>query len=111
LPEHVDRDAATRVPVAADPEPCRLDQLDDAFADGNGRVLVECTRVAEACEIKLERLRLEQPDTWGVVDHEMREVRLARDWTETGEFGASEARKVRRVLVRVGNALKLGLTW
>ena len=53
LPEHVDGDAAARIPIAADPEPGGIDQLDDTLAYRDGRVLVEGANVAEACEIKL----------------------------------------------------------
>ena len=64
LPEHVDGNAAARIPIAADPQPGGLDQLDDALADGDRRVLVEGADIAEAREIELERLRLDQPRAW-----------------------------------------------
>src|ERR1700730_8101870 len=41
LPEHVDRDAAARIPVAADPQVFRLDRAGDALADHHGAVLME----------------------------------------------------------------------
>src|SRR3954462_12056477 len=47
LPEHVDRDAAARIPVAADAEPFRLDLSGDALADGHRAILVEGAVVAE----------------------------------------------------------------
>ena len=48
LPEHVDRNAAARIPIAADAQPGGLDQLDDALADGDRAVLVEGAVIAEA---------------------------------------------------------------
>src|SRR5689334_12391980 len=56
LPEHVDRDAAARIPIAADAQPLRLEQACDPLADADGAVLVECAPVAEARQIELQRL-------------------------------------------------------
>ncbi len=56
LPEHVDRHAAARVPVAADAQELRLQQSDEALADGQRAVLVEGTVVAERAEVELQRL-------------------------------------------------------
>jgi hypothetical protein len=47
LPEHVDRNAAARVPVAADPQPAGASSR-RAAADGHRAVLVERAVVAEA---------------------------------------------------------------
>src|SRR5262245_33478098 len=55
LPEHVDGDAPARIPIAADPKPSGIGQLDDTLADRDGRVLVEGAHIAEAREIELER--------------------------------------------------------
>src|SRR6266705_227709 len=41
LPEHVDRDAAARIPVAADAQEFRLDLGCDPLADHDGAILVE----------------------------------------------------------------------
>ena len=41
LPEHVDRHAAARIPVAADAQIFRLEQRGEFLADGDGAVLVE----------------------------------------------------------------------
>ena len=48
LPEHVDRHAAARIPVAADPQPLRLEQAGEPLADADRAVLVERAVVAEA---------------------------------------------------------------
>src|SRR5262249_3840474 len=69
LPEHVDRDAATRIPVAADTQELRLDQRDYLLADGDGAVLMEAADVAEAAAIELERLRFQEPVARHVVDN------------------------------------------
>src|SRR5262245_49983192 len=45
LPEHVDRHAAAREPVAADPEPARRQRLHQAIADGHRAVFVKRTVV------------------------------------------------------------------
>src|SRR6478752_9963602 len=66
LPEHVDRDAAARIPVAADAQELRLDLARDALADHDGAILVECAVIAEARDVELERLRLQQPLAGGV---------------------------------------------
>src|SRR3546814_10021049 len=60
LPEHVDRHAAARVPVAADAQPLRRQLRDEPAADGEGAVLVEGAVVAEGAEVELQRLRSEE---------------------------------------------------
>src|SRR5262249_31074834 len=80
LPEHVDRDAAARVPVAGYPQPERLRRLDHAAPDHDGAFLVEGGMVAERHEEQLQRLRFHQQRVRRVVDDEMREVGLAGDW-------------------------------
>src|SRR5690242_5154728 len=47
LPEHVDRDTAARIPVAADAQPFRLDRSGDPLADHDRAVLVERAVIAE----------------------------------------------------------------
>src|SRR6202035_3654523 len=71
LPEHVDRNAAARVPVAADAEPFRLDFGRYPLSDRNRAVLVERTMIAEARDIEFQGFRLQQPLARHVVDHEM----------------------------------------
>jgi hypothetical protein len=109
LPEYVDRHAAARIPVAADAQPFRLEQRHQFLADGDGAVLVEGAVVAEAVQIKLERLRLDKMSARHIVDHQMGEVGLTGDRTKTGEFRRGEARYVIRIRVRIGDAVEPGL--
>jgi hypothetical protein len=78
LPEDVDGDAAARIPVPADAQEMRFDEVRYALADGNRAVLMERAVIAERCEIELERLRLDEPAVRHVVDDEVRKVGLAR---------------------------------
>src|ERR1700733_11279250 len=55
LPEHVDRHAAAREPVAADSEPSGLEQSDKVLANPHCAILMERAVVAEAHEIKFKR--------------------------------------------------------
>ena len=82
LPEHVDRHAAARIPVAADAQVVRLQQRRQPLADRHRAVLVERAVVAERGEVQLQRLGFDQPRLRHVVDDEVREVRLARDGAE-----------------------------
>src|SRR4051812_36974340 len=79
LPEHVDRDAAARIPVAADAQPFRPDLGCDPFADHDRAILVERAVIAETRDIELQRFRLQQPAARYVVDHQMSEIRLSGD--------------------------------
>src|SRR6188474_2896888 len=54
LPEHVDRDAAARIPVAADPQPPRPHLFAQPLADAHGDILVEPGMIAERTEEQLE---------------------------------------------------------
>lgn len=106
LPEDVDGDAAARVPVAADAQPFRLQQVRQALADGDGAVLVEGAVVAEAGQIQLQALRLDQPVARHIVDDDVGEVGLARHRAQAGELGRGEARHIERVGVRIGHAFQ-----
>ena len=109
LPEHVDRHAAARIPVAADAQVFRLEQRIEPLADPHRAVLVKGALVAEAGEIELERLRLDQPAARHVVDHQMGEIRLAGDRAKAGEFRRGEAGDIIRVAMRIGHAVELSL--
>ena len=107
LPEDVDRDAAARIPVTADAQPCGLHLVEQALADADGDVLVEAAMVAEAAEVELERLAFDDRLAGGIVDHEVGEVGLAGDRAERGEFGHREAHEVERAGARVGDIVEL----
>src|SRR6476646_4904743 len=47
LPEHVDRDAAARIPIAADAQEFRLDLGGDPLADHDRAILMERAVIAE----------------------------------------------------------------
>src|SRR5262249_23898247 len=106
LPEDVDRYAAARIPIAADAQEFRLEQRDEFLADRDGAILVEGADIAEAAEIELERLRLEEPFFWRVVDHEVRKIRLAGDRTECGEFRGGEPRHIVGVGMRIRHPIE-----
>jgi hypothetical protein len=53
LPEHIDRDAATRIPVAADPQPDWRHVCNEALADAHDAGLMEGGMVAERSEEQL----------------------------------------------------------
>ena len=108
LPEHVDRHAAARIPIAADPHPARLQQRVQALADRDGAALVEGAVISEGIQIELQRLRLDQELVRNIVDDEMREVRLAGDRAERGEFRHREARHVMGVRMRVRHPVENG---
>src|SRR6266581_8360570 len=61
LPEHVDRNAAARIPVAADAQPFRFDFGCDSLADRDRAVLVKRAMIAETGDIELQGFRLQQP--------------------------------------------------
>ena len=106
LPEHVDRHAAARIEIAADAQPLRREQFHDALADRDRAVLVEGAVIAEAVEIKLQRLRLDEPAARHVVDHHDAEVGLAGDRADRGEFRKREPRDVIRVGLRIRHAVE-----
>src|SRR5882757_4636658 len=51
LPEHVDRNAAARIPVAADAQKFRLDLVGDPLADRDRAIFMECAVIAEARDV------------------------------------------------------------
>src|SRR3989344_6601526 len=67
LPEHVDGNAASRIPVPADPEPLGRQEIDQALAHRHRAVLVKSAMVAERAQIQLERLGFHEPVAGDVV--------------------------------------------
>src|SRR3546814_9364802 len=88
LMEHVDREAAARIPVAADAEPDRRHLRHEPFRDADRAVLVKGGLVPEGAEIKLQRLAFPEAAVGEVVDTVMREVGLSRNRTDRREFRA-----------------------
>src|SRR5262249_23262189 len=105
-PEDVDGYAAGRIPISADAQEFRLEQGDEFLSDRDGAVLVESADVAEAAEIELERLRLQQPFSRRVVDDEVRKIGLAGDRAERGEFRRAETRDIVGVGIGICDAIK-----
>src|SRR5579872_7591814 len=101
LPEHVDRNAAAWVPIAADAQPFGFDLRGDTLADGDRAVLVKGAVVTEARNKKLEGFGLEQPLAGYIVDHKMGKVRLARHWTKRGEFRGGKPHDVIGIALRI----------
>src|SRR6516164_1765351 len=102
LPEDVDRDAAARIPIAADAQIMRRDQGGDGLGDPQGAVLMEGAMIAEAAEIELERLRFDEPLIRHIVDDQYAEIGLAGDRAERGEFRTGEAGEIIRARLRIG---------
>ena len=68
MPEYVDRYAAPRIPISADAEKVRRNEVHDPLADADRAFLVESAVVAKAREVELERFRLEEPIARQVID-------------------------------------------
>src|SRR5262245_43233865 len=92
--------------VAADAQVARLDQFHQPLADRDRAVLVKGAMVAEAVEIKLERLRFDKPAIRHVIDHQDGEVGLPGDRAERGEFREREARRIGSAGMRIGDAVE-----
>src|SRR5690348_973017 len=68
LPEHVDRDAAARIPIAADAQPMRLHFRDQPFGDADRAILVKAGVVAEGGQEQLQRLGFDDRILRRIVD-------------------------------------------
>src|SRR5690242_16989795 len=79
LIEHIDRDTAARIPIAADPEPDRVQFRNQPLGDSERALLMERAVVAKRAEKELQRLAFDQAILRYVIDHQMRKVRLSRD--------------------------------
>src|SRR5665213_416216 len=62
--------------------------------------------IAEAVQVKLERLRLDQEAPRDIVDHEMSEIGLTGYRTQASEFRRGEARHVIGAGLRIGHAVE-----
>src|SRR5690242_16086734 len=106
LPEDVDGNPAARVPVSADPQPSWLHLFGQALADPDRHVLVEAAMVAKGAEEQLEALALHDRLAGRIVDHQVREVRLAGHRAERGEFRRREPHQVERARLRVRHIIE-----
>ncbi len=87
-----------------------LEQLHKLLADRNRAVFVEGAVIAKACEIKFQRLRLDQPFARHIVDDEMGKIRLAGDRAERREFRCCEARSIVSIRMRIGTRSSVALS-
>src|SRR5215469_15650684 len=106
LPEHIDRYAAARMKIAADAQPFGLEQRDQPPADRNRAVLMEHAMIAEILEITLERFRFHPPAAGHIIDDKRREIRLAGNGADRGEFWKGEARDIIAVRMGIGHAVQ-----
>src|SRR6478735_11976807 len=106
LPKHINRHSATRIPVAADAQPFRLEQRKQSLADRDRAIFVESAVIAEAVEIELQRLRFDKETRRYVVNDQMGKIRLPGDRTQSGEFRRGKSRHIIRSGMRVCHAIK-----
>ena len=106
LPENVDRNAAARIPITADPQPPRAHLVEQPLPDPDRHILVEAAVIAERAEEQLQALRLDDGLARRIVEHQMREIGLPRDRAERGELRRGEADKVERPRTRVGHVIE-----
>lgn len=93
FPENVDWNATTRIEIAGYLYPTRLcrfvyfdaDHLDDLFMCHSDR--------SKRLHEQLERLAFYQVNIWNVIHDDDREIRLASDGAQAGEFRARQADK------------------
>src|SRR5262249_62425177 len=72
---------------------------------------MEGAMIAEAIEVKLQRLRFHEPAARHVIDHERGEIRLTSNRRERGKFRKSEARDIIAVQMRIGHPIEHSLVW
>src|SRR3546814_13695021 len=88
LPEHVDGNAAARIPIAANSEPERSHFREQPLANANSAILMKARVVTECTKKQLQRFRLYNHFIRGIVNDEMREVRsegrrVGKEWVRT----------------------------
>jgi hypothetical protein len=106
LPEHVDRDAAARIPVATDPQPAWREEVHQATCDRQRAVLVECAVIAKGLQVQLERLALDEPAARYLVQHEVCEIGLPGNRAQRREFRHGKAHETDLAWMRVRHALE-----
>src|SRR3546814_1653032 len=68
LPEHVDGNAAARIPIAANSEPERPHFREQPLANANSAILMKARVVTECTKKQLQRFRLNNHLIRGIVD-------------------------------------------
>lgn len=106
LPEHVDWNSPPRIPVSTDSKPFCACGFDDPLADHHRTVFMKSAVIAEGSQEQFERLGLYDFVFWHVVDHQVREIRLAGHGAQARELGASEADQIVGAGMRAGHCLK-----
>lgn len=72
----------------------RVHQMNEVFHYDVHAILVESTMIAEAEQVEFQTLALYHLDIGDIANTDFRKVRLPRDGTEAGEFGAVETHPV-----------------
>ena len=90
----VDRDAATRGKDTRHLDILRIHQMNEVFHYDVHAIFVESSVIAETEQIELQALALHHLDIGDIANTDFRKVRLSRDGTKTGEFGAVETHPV-----------------
>ena len=85
----------------------RVHQMNEVFHYDVHAILVESTMIAEAEQVEFQTLALYHLDIGDIANTDFRKVRLPRDGTEAGEFGAVEFDEIVTVLVLVGNSFQI----
>jgi hypothetical protein len=102
-----DADPSAHSEGSADPAPARLEGRQQVVQDRICHVFVKDTFVAIGPEIELERLRLEDPPGWDVLDSDRGEIRLPGRRADASELVALQPDQVRSLRVMVRERLKL----
>ena len=77
LPEHINRNTPSRIPVAADAQPARLHLIAKTLANADGHVFMKTAVIAERTEEQFQALRFHDGLFRSVINHQMRKVWLA----------------------------------
>ena len=83
--------------------------LGQPLTNAHRHVLVESAMIAEARQEQLQRLGFDDGFVGRVIDHDMREIRLARNRAQRREFRDRETDQIIDVLMRVLDTLQHGL--
>ena len=77
LPENINRNAAARIPIAANAQPFRFHARDQPLGDHYGAILMKRTMIAEAAHKQLKAFALDQMLVGYIIDNQIGKIGLA----------------------------------
>jgi len=95
-----------RIPIGPDPQPTRLEKLDQTRGNIHCAVFMECAVIAERMHVEFQRLGFDKPIAGHIIDDDVSEIWLSRHRAHGREFWNHKPRHILLVAMAGGHSLQ-----